>query len=318
MRSHWYDPMSDSLALALVAAAMLALVWAWERTSVAAWALVGLSLSCLTLVKAAFLPFCLAAGAIGAVAILLRPKGRRGGLKALAVAAVVYAALTGAWIGRNQQISGMPRLTDNRGGIALSTREVFDHLTPTQFAAAFVFWTPDFGERLAHRLFPADAIAQFELYAPGGFYDVGQNGYGRRVAALMQSDGLDALSAAAAVDHRILIDILQAPVGYALSTFPLLYRGVWIDQFGIVGLGLLCWSAWVAIRTRNGLLFAIAGFGLYNELFYALVSLNIPRYQVTALPAIAVAAGLALTAAARAVRARTSSYSDAARARSAA
>ena len=302
MRAHWWDPMSDELALALVAAAMLALASAWKRTGTAAWAIVGLAFSCATLVKAAFLPFCLGAAAISALTILARPDARRPRLKALATAAVVYAAVTGAWVVRNHHVSGMVRLTDNRGGIALSTREVFDHMSPAQYVAAFVFWTPDFGERLARRLFAPETTARFELYAPGGFYDVGQNGYARHVADLMRSDGLDAWSAASAVDHRIIDDILSAPVGYAVGTLPLLYRGAWMDQFGILGLALLGWSLWFAIRSRNGLLLGIAGFGLYNEFFYALVSLNITRYQMTALPAIAVAAGIALVQVARRTR----------------
>ena len=305
LRFHWYDPMSDPLALALVAGAMLALQRAWTRGGALRWSMAGLVLAALTLTKAVFLPFSfLVAAVVGGRAVVGGASGRAA-WRAPLFAAAVYAVLVGGWAARNLEVSGTLRLTDARGGIALSTREVFDHMTPAQEVAAFVYWTPGGGESLAKRLFAPETVAPFELYAPGGFYDRGQNGYGRRVDALMHADGLDAWQAGAAIDKTIVHEILAAPVGYAASTLPLLYRGLWIDQFALVSVPLLVWMFYRACRARDGLIVLLLGFGLFNEAFYTLFSLNIPRYQITAIPALALTAAMVVRVAALRFRSRT-------------
>lgn len=296
LRSHWYDPMSDSLALALVSGTMLAFWWAWDGDKPWRWALAGLLFAALVLTKAVFLPFGVGVALLATGRSLLGASPPRRAWRTTAVALGVAAVLVGGWAVRNWQVSGMLRLTDARGGIALSTREVFDHMTAPQFAAAFVYWSPGGGEALAKRIFAPETVAPFDLYAAGGFYDRGQNGYGRRVEAAMRSDGLDLWAARAAVDRAVVGDILAAPLGYAASTLPLLYRGLWFDQFAILALPWLAVLLWRSARAGAGLLALLLGFGLYNELAYALFSLNIQRYQITAIPSLALAASLGVRA----------------------
>ena len=296
LRSHWFDPMSDELALALVAAAMLTAELAWGRNAPLRWMAAGLTLAALSLTKAIFVPFSLGYAALAFVRwVFGRPTAavqRRMPL----IAITVYALVVGGWMVRNWEVSGMFRLTDDRGGIALSTREVFDHMTPAQVAAAFVYWSPGGGSALAKRLFSPDTVAPFDLYAAGGFYDRGQNGYGRRVDAFMRSDGLQRWQARSAVDHAIMGEILRAPWGYLTSLPPLIYRGLWFDQFAFVSLPVM---VWVMGRCRNAPAIFLLSFGLFNELAYALFSLNIPRYQITAMPALALASAMATTIVAR-------------------
>lgn len=295
LRSHWYDPMSDSLALAAVTSSMLAFWWAWGSADPRRWALAGLAFAALILTKAVFLPFGIAVAVVATARLSSRACAVRGGWRMMAATLGIVVVLVGGWVARNRQVSGMIRLTDARGGIALSTREVFDHMTPAQFAAAFVYWSPGGGEALAKRIFAPATVAPFELYAPGGFYDLGQNGYGRRVDALMASQGIDVWRARSAIDHAVLGEILAAPLGYAASTLPLIYRGLWFDQFALLSLPCLVVLTWRSARAGSGLLLLLFGFGLYNELSYALFSLNIARYQVTAVPSLALAASLAIS-----------------------
>ena len=269
------------------------------------WCAAGLTLAALTLTKAVFLPFSLGAGVVAIGRLLPGVTSARRIGRVPLVALLAYALVVGGWAARNWQVSGMPRLTDDRGGIALSTREVFDHMTPAQIAAAFVYWTPGGGSALAKRLFSPDTVAPFELYAPGGFYDRGQNGYGRRVEAAMRSGDLDAWQARSAIDHAIVGEILAAPAGFLASLPALVYRGLWIDTFALVSVPSLVWMLWRAIRRRNGLPAVLLSFGLFNELFYALFSLNIPRYQITAMPALALATAMMVLAVARRGRAST-------------
>jgi hypothetical protein len=74
---------------------------------------------------------------------------------------------------------------------------------------------------------------------------------------------------------------------------PIAWRGIWIDNFALFGLPCLIWMVVVAFRERNVLHIALLGIGFYNLLFYAAVSLDIERYQLTALPSVAIAVALA-------------------------
>lgn len=78
----------------------------------------------------------------------------------------------------------------------------------------------------------------------------------------------------------------------AVVTLPVFYRGIWIDEFILLGLPALAWM-WIGALRRGHLLLALLlSIGFFNLLFYPLVSLNIPRYQMTAVPVIALAVGV--------------------------
>lgn len=295
MHKGWVYLASDHLAVWLLTLVMLTTVWAgrggWVR-----WTLVGLALAALTFVKAVFLYFTLLAGLVVVGAAVarrgVRPEARRRILLAGLALAVVYTAAIGGWIVRNGLSTGHYAFTDQRSGIALSTREVFNRMTPQQYAAAFVFWTRGFGDGLARRLFPADVVDPFELSHPGGFYDVGQLGYGRRVAEIAASQGIDEAAATRQLDRSLMTAVLTNPVEHALTTLPLFYRGIWVDEFIVVGLPALVVALIGVLRRRQWLTGALLGIGAFNLVFYALISLNISRYQMTAVPSLALATGL--------------------------
>jgi hypothetical protein len=289
----WADLMSDRLAVGLLTLGMLLLAWSWGAARVWRWSATGLAFAALTLTKALFLPFCVLAWSASLVIALWRPGGRRQAALAATAAAVVYMAAVGGWAWRNEAVSGQFRLTDSRSGIALSTREVFDAMTPAQYAASFVYWTRGFGPGLARHLFGTEVVAPFDLDRPGGFYDTGQNGYGRQVHAIMLGQHVDYWQASRQVDAGILARIRSHWLAYGLTTLPLFYRGLWGDEFIVLGLPCLVWAAWAAVRRRNGMLLLLLGTGVFNLVAYAALSLNIPRYQMTSMPAIALAVGLA-------------------------
>ncbi len=292
MQKVWGDLMSDWLAMFLVCASMLALARAWRTRQAWRFALAGLLFAALTLTKAIFLPFCVLAW-LAAAAVALRQRARP--FAALVSAACVYAALVGGWALRNHAVSGMFRLTDSRSGIALSTRAVFDAMPPRDYAASLVFWSGATGSHLARRWFGAATASRFDFDQPGGYYDLGQNGYGREVATIMASQGLDYWHATALQDRRIVAGILHAWPAYLATMLPLTWRGLGIDGFLLLGLPCFVWTTWCAARRRDYLLLLLFGLGGYNILAYAALSLNIQRYQLTALPALSLGFALGST-----------------------
>lgn len=285
----WADPMSDRLAVLLLTLAMLATARAWRSGKPLHFALAGAAFAALTLTKAIFLPFCIAAGACALLVVLFRIQDKRRVLLALCVAGCAYALPTCGWAWRNYTVAEQFRLTGVRSGVALSTREVYDHMSPEQNVVAMVYWTRGIGPRLARYLFGADAIAPFDLDQPGGFYDVGQHAYQHQVAALRHADHLEYWQATARVDADIFSAIRDDWPGYTASMLPVLYRGIWIDEFAVVGVPCLVWACWKATRRRDLLLLLLLATGAFNIVAYAAVSLNVPRYQMTAMPAVALA-----------------------------
>lgn len=221
-------PQSDYLALLLVAAATALLV-EWARCQ-RRWqaAAAGLALGALVLVKAAFLWLLPPA----ALAVLVwRARLPRHAPLLLALAALPPAL----WALRNGLATGQFALTDARSGIALSTREVFDHMGLRDWLCAWLFWTRGFGDDLARALFPAAVWQPFQIDFPGGWYDLGQNRYPGLVRAAMAQHGLTEAAAQARVDRDLLLAILLRPLHYITSLPVLVWRGLWIDEWVLLG-----------------------------------------------------------------------------------
>jgi hypothetical protein len=303
MNKGWSDPASDRLAVFFVSLSLLAITVAWRKNTLGSWANVGFVMAALTLTKAIFLWYVM----LGAIAFLIfvclsSSRRRRSIGLAFSAGVIIYVIAVGGWMARNRSIEGEARLTDLRSGVALSTREVFDHMTPTQYLASFLYWMRGPGAGLAKKLFPPEVVAPFDLDQCDGFYDRGQNGYFRRLGALQRAGDHNPYTAGKVLDHEIEHSILERPLTHLATTAPLFYRGIWIDEFIVVGLPVFFWMGFRAIRRRQTLRLVLLSVGAFNLLFYAVFSLNIPRYQMTAVPAFALAAALAAVDAIRSDR----------------
>jgi hypothetical protein len=193
---------------------------------------------------------------------------------------------------RNAQIGHLFTLTAGRTAITLSAREVFNHMTPAQYGAAFMYWTRGFGDDLAKSNFPKEVWEPFELYRPGSFYMEGQHRLDPEMSRLLRS-GLTLAEADKILSTQMIERILDKPIAYALSTFPLFWRGIWIDEFIVFSLPALVWLLISGIRSRRLDICLAVCPGVFSLTFYALVSLNVPRYQLTAIPTLAMAFGIA-------------------------
>jgi len=287
---HWL--VSDYLALLLVALLLWLLARAWKAPARAGrWAAAGLALAALILTKAVFLYLLLLFALIGAGLALWRRAAWRP-LLAFTVTAGLPVLL---WMLRNHVLAGEFALTDARSGIALSTREVFNHMGATENLAAFVYWTRGLGDGLARQLFAPEIWQPFQLNWPGGYYDVGQHRYAPWVEEVRRSQGVTEAEARALVDRALIAAFLERPFGFLASMPAVFYRGIWIDEFIVIGLPALGWALWRGLRARDAAALALLLPALFNLVFYAAISLNIPRYQLTAVPGIALAtAALAL------------------------
>lgn len=285
---------SDFLAMALLALACWLVALAWGRREVWRWLAAASALSALALTKASFLPMAalLALGLALAGIAALRREGPRALLPALALGSVLLAT-NGGWIVRNHVLFGIA--SDSRNAIALSTREVFNHMTPQEHLAAWVWWTRGPGNGLAKTWFPREVWERHEWYSENGFYIQGQVIRHQQRIDRVRAEHPDwpqsriLAQVSTMVAHEILVDWPSY-----LSTMPvMIYRGLWCDEFTVIGFPLLVLICWRAFRFRRWDILVVLGAGWWSILFYPAVSLNIPRYQMTSLIALALAAGLA-------------------------
>lgn len=293
---------SDFLAMALVAGVSWGLARQARAYRLGGGGGIGLGLGALALTKSLFLPFGLACSLACALMGLLR-WGRRG-VWAGVLSLIVVAALGGGWSARNVAYFGAAN--DGRAAIALSTREVFDHMSADEHLAAFLWWTKGSGDDWAKRLFPPEVWMKHEWTEPEGFFNQGQV-----VRPAMRADHLRAEhpewtpeQIQAALPSMVAREILAEWPSY-LATMPaLIYRGLWVDDYLPVGLIALCAMLVFALRRRRWEMLAAMSPGLWSALVYPAISLNTPRYQMTALVMLAMAAGWGIERIIRAVSAR--------------
>jgi hypothetical protein len=286
--------MSDYLAMAMAAMFSLAAARALRSNRPALWVLPGIAAALLTLTKVAFLYFAVSGLvflALTGLLLLWRSGSKRILTIALALA-IGYLPLVGAWSVRNGVVLGQYCLTEGRGSETLGLRVAFNDLTPKQFVAGVFWWTRGFGDALAKRLFDEEAQSPFDWSQPNNHYEVSVAAIHRRVKEASAASQGDERAGEKTVTDELVREAISQPLQHATSTLLFIYRGIWIDEFIVLGLPLLMFAVVHAVRRRQWELLIVLSPGLFGMLFYALLSLNPPRYQLTSLPTIAIGAAL--------------------------
>lgn len=286
MKGRW-EVLSDHLALLLVALAGASMtIWVSRATPLRA-ALAGFSVAVLVLTKAIFI---VATGLALLCWIVATLTSRRRVPRFAWLALMCATVPLGLWGLRNFGITGEFALTDARSGIALSTREVFNHMNITENFCAALWWTRGMGDGLARALCAPETWQPFQFDWSGGYYDVGQNRYHPWVARVMAEQSLTEIDASRVVDNLLRQRFIEHLPGW-LATMPaLVWRGIWIDEFVVLGFPALIATTIWALRRGADRWLPVLLLGWFNLIGYAAISLNIPRYQISALPALALAA----------------------------
>lgn len=280
---------SDYVALAFLAAAVLAAAVGLRRRQ-PGWALpCGVALGLLALTKAIFLYFIvLALLGLGAAALACR-----GARRVLAVALVLLAlgALppVGAWMARNAAAFGTPSLTEGRGSLVLAHRVLLDEMTAGEYAIAFLWWTRGVGDDIARALLPADSYERFNLHVETGWQKGGDALWRSTIARLAAERGIGEAAAEREARSLFIGRILSDPVWHAAVTLPVFYRGLWVDTWILLSFPALVACLWSAVRRKDAALLAVLAPGLFCLLVHALLTPNVPRFQIPAETAFALA-----------------------------
>ena len=294
--------MSDYLAMLLVALTVYLGVRTWQAGRNLGWIGFGAAAAALTLTKAIFLYLALPLAALCLVVLAVWRKERKRLLAMLLLSGGVYAALVGGWMLRNHEVGETFSITVSRGGVALSIRAGFNDVTREEYLASFVYWTRGFGNDLAKSLFGEAALHRLSEQRADGFLRANTHAYHERVIALRQEEGLSQPEAEAEIDRQLRAEILGNLPLHLVTTLPLLYRGIWLDEFVVLSLPALLALCFWALRRRAWLVLLALSPGLFSLVFYPLFTLPITRYQMTTLPILALATGWLVARAFDAIR----------------
>ena len=197
-----------------------------------------------------------------------------------------------AWIARNVAVDDLWGVTEGRGEIAVSAREIYNDMTFTEYFAAMVYWTRIKGDGLAHRLFSQETLGKLRHDTSDGFFQRGHKRFSELVERKKTAENISYEAASKEVYDQLFERVLKRPVRHFFTTALLAYRGVWIDQFAPFGVLASFFITVSAARRRNYVvLFALCP-SLFAFIFYPLISLNVPRYQMVTIPAFALVSGM--------------------------
>ena len=215
-----HQMLSDYLAMAITAGAMLCFAFAFVRHRRWGWLLLGLALAALSLTKAVYfyfaVPLLIAASAVSLIG--WRRLGRKTAV-ALVLITIGYASPVRAWMARNIVELDIFALTETR--MVLSEREIFNSMTPAEYGIAFLWWTRAMGDNLVRAYFPPPSYRRFQEHAEDGFYNDSHARYSRLVAEEMQKPGVTSKQATTAVDRQLIRKILANLPVHLLTTLPI-------------------------------------------------------------------------------------------------
>ncbi len=194
---------------------------------------------------------------------------------ATAVFCLAFLASLAPWALRNLALFGDPALTRGYAGSILVQRVAYNMMSWAEWAVAFIYWLPDFGDRLAALLFAPELYERLGWQHPQNYYLVGNGPF--FAEALRAAGGQDRLFAHV-LETYVLGDLLK----HVMVTIPLSLRGLWAGKYlALAGVALL-WPVGRDLARRGRLApFLVALLApLFMVGFHGFVSVSIPRYNL--------------------------------------
>ena len=196
----------------------------------------------------------------------------RGALLAAIPLVLGYLVIVGPWLGRNFALFGDPVVTRGADLRMLEPRLAYNRMTGGEWAVAFVYWLPDFGDSLAERLFDPSLHRRLDIGAPDGFYNRGRD----IIDDDVELAGVPPLRPRA--DYILEQELVGNLWKHVFVTLPLVWRGLFVAKYwSLVTFVALAVVTVVVVRRRwdGFLFFALPPIGLL--LFNAFLTINLPQ-----------------------------------------
>jgi hypothetical protein len=206
---------------------------------------------------------------------------------------IAYALILSPWLLRNWLTFDSLEIVDGHGNSVIVERVAYNMMTWREWAAAWFFWLPDFGDKLGPALFGDDAVERLRWYGEGSFYQIGNGEFQTRIDREMGQTSDSRLIYV--IENYIYADLFK----HISVSFVMCWRGLWIGKyFGLVAQILSAAGAIVAIkRGRLDVVVALMLPALFMVGLHGFVSVSIPRYNLAMLPYLSIMPIFALAAA---------------------
>ncbi|MBM3507416.1 MAG: hypothetical protein FJX64_06795 [Alphaproteobacteria bacterium] len=280
--------LTENLVLPLFVFGTLAALAAARRPTTARLACAGALLGVLTLVRAEYA--LLGAGALATAAVAAMIWRANAGQIARGAVVAVAAALVvaGPWIIRNQVTFHAADRAGSYGSRILAQRLAYNEMTTKEWAVAFVYWLPDFGDNLAGALFGGDSFRRLSLDGTDTLYELGR-------AELLANAVTQAGAEDQALGYLVRTGILAQPLWHVAVTFALLWRGIWVAKYwGLITVPIFAFVLASRVRRRDWTFVLLAAPAWFMAGLYAFASISISRYNLVLIPCLAVATAMAL------------------------
>jgi hypothetical protein len=303
--------MTEALVFPLFTLASLMAVLALKNKRIYLWALFGLSLGALALVRPSFSYLFYASFVTAFLFAIFYPslprKGearairwRAGGKRLLfpLILLVGYFAVTGPWIIRNGVKLGHYSISGGYAGYILAQRLSFNDMRNDELLASFVYGLPDFGDSLAKDLFPKESYERLDYANPQGFY---QKGY-----TDVQEQSVEKAGGRENLLPWLIKNEVLGNLGKHISvTFSMLWRGMWVSKYwGLIAIPVFAGVFIYALRSAwlSFVIFSMPPWFMAG--FHAFTSVNVVRYNLILVPCLAIAAAFAIVKAGGFVRSK--------------
>ncbi len=278
--------MTEAIVLPLFAAFSWSLIKTIQQQKLSLAAITGLLLGFSSLARPEYIYLADGFVALTLLAFICR---RPNYAKLAAIIGLTGLLVTAPWLLRNWLLFHTAAMTESYAGFNLAQRVTYEMMTWREWCAGWLFYLPDFGDRLAHWLFnPADFTRLDYDGRPDTFYQIG-----------FKITAPESLAAAGGAAHQVGYLLrhyaLPDPVKYLAVTLLLSWRGLWIGKyFSLLTAPFLLWFGVRSINRKDAAALALLIPPLLLLGLHGAVSNNMPRYNLILVPALATAIGALL------------------------
>lgn len=279
--------LTEIMILPLFAAIQFCLLQVVKRGRVRWAVVIGVLLGLLTLTRPEGFHLTLFLIAVLVAGVLVGRQTEQ--IKLIAVGTLVFVLTLSPWVARNQMQFGTPSLTTGGYGETIfAYRLSFNRMDTSEWTTAFVYWLPDFGDKLAQSWLPEPSYRRLISDNPDSFIATAK-------ADILQP-ALDQMPRDAVLGYWLKTEVFGNPLSHFRSSLPIFWRGLWVAKYwGIIG--VISYLV-LLVRLRGSQRRALLWFSLPAWLLAILhtgISINIPRYNLPLVPVYALGWGWLVT-----------------------
>lgn len=269
-----------------------ALAWQYRKNlkkSAWFWLACGIAFGLVTLTRPAY-AYVLYIGApfLFLSYLLFVKNGFANALKIPLILFMGFIIIVGPWIMRNGITTGDYVISKGYGPYILVQRLAYNDMTMQEWRASFLYHMPDFGDKLAKKLYGEDAYARFKYENKEGFFYIGHTKFRQQINS--EVDNPDEV-----MGHLIKNYLIPNLGKHTIVTFSMLANGIGIGKYWAFVIGPLFLLALILALVRNwGALIVCAFPGIFMLGFHAFTSVNVTRYNMPMVPAMSLAAAWVL------------------------